>query len=1115
MSKRILSVILVLAILIGCGISGVVIPTAAEPVNLLPNGDFEGFGEERCAMVVKSSSLYGTDFSLVDMEGHYKTQGRIYKTDSRLYLDWSASGFEFKADCSGDVYVTFQVESISETYGCYFSVLIDGVEQPRSTCHITENGVQKVKIASGLPVGEHRFEIYRQTPIGSVTTSINGVSLNGTLLDAPENNDLYIEFVGDSITVAEGNLWDSSSGSASNPLVDNAMQGYAYMTAHDKLGADFSLVAVSGIGASVGWTNYNMQQVYPKLRYPKDNSTAYDFARQPDIVVLALGTNDMNRYAANGKTLDDVKQGFKDMLAMVKANNPNAKVVWIHGMMVSAASSIIQEVVSEAGGAESGIYELRLAQNNKGGNGHPNAAGHISFAEDLSAFIANLPDSNPTEITLGKTETSMVAGEVLVLNATVKSEESPAPQVVWTSSDDTVATVVNGKVTALKAGTVTITATAGKATATCTIAIKKNGNMLVNGDFEINDKTLDWYELSGDITAGAGRGGSAALVKGSGGIYLKGQNFKLLPNRYYEFSVYVKGNLTTGSVWYNTGTASNNNHNVTPLNETCVITPADEEGFKKYTCILEAGEDPKLVANYAIAMSNFAAGTVLDDVSLVLLPELTSIEFNTTALEIRPGVSATMTAITGPETAYAGSAKWSSSNPAVVTVDKKGKITAVAEGVAVITAETATVSSSCIVTVSPYANLIVNGDFELGASPEWGNNVNILDGVGKGGGRALAFSGTAQKDQYYKAAFFKNLEPNTEYLLLLDHKTVGGGHPEVFINFGSAGNNANGTEMIQTTKFRKSTSEWKTEVIAFKTGEITYKNSGWELALIRRVNDNLVNGSASGTTYFDNLRVIKKNGAYVSDVINGNVMVDNALHADNVGGKQVTVTVTPNAGYILDPNSFSYATADGEVQRILNKSEGGFGGGEGTQFVFTVPADTTVAIKANFVSTAQASMSMGTLGTSLYYESGATDLTGVRFLNRLYIEDLNIAGDTLTVRYQGETHTITEFGSLLKRSENTAELTLETANANLTSAGTARMWKAVAYTTGGNMKLVDYTQSYLDFTVVMKKGSSLSQETFEQRSYTVCGYVVLDDGTVLYTDAMIDSVSAALARYAA
>ena len=159
-------------------------------------------------------------------------------------------------------------------------------------------------------------------------------------------------------------------------------------------------------------------------------------------------------------------------------------------------------------------------------------------------------------------------------------------------------------------------------------------------------------------------------------------------------------------------------------------------------------------------------------------------------------------------------------------------------------------------------------------------------------------------------------------------------------------------------------------------------------------------------------------------------------------------------------------------------------------------------------------MAMGTIGTSLYYDSGADNPTGVRFLNRLYLEDLNVNGDTLTVRYQGETRTIVEFGTLLKRSENAAELTLETANANLTASGAARMWKTVAYD-GGNMRLVDYTQSYLDFTVVMKKGTSLSQETFEQRSYTVCGYVVLDDGTVLYTDAMTDSVSAALDRYTA
>ena len=1071
-----------------------------------------------CDVTVKSSDVYGTDFSLADMAGHYKTQGRIYKTNTRLYLDWSAAGFAFNADCEGDVYVTFQIENIDETYGCYFTVIVDGVDQGRSACHLTENGTQKVKIASDLSAGEHRFEIYRQTPIGSITASINGVSLCGTLLDAPKNNNLYIEFIGDSITVAQGNLWESGMTSTSNPLVSNAMQGYAYMTAHDNLGADFSLVAVSGIGASVGWTSYTMQEVYPKLRYPKDKTTAYDFARQPDIVVLALGTNDLNRYSVNDMTLDDVKQGFKDMLEMVRENNPNAKVIWIHGMMLSSASSIIQEVVAEAGGTEAGIYELRLTQNNKGGNGHPDAAGHISFANDLTAFINNVVLTEATGIKLDKSTAELVTGETLTLNATFEPADAVTQDITWTSSDNSVAMVTNGKVVAVNAGVATITATAGSMSASCTITVKKGDNLFANGNLEGPDTTADWYTLSGTITDGVGRNGSKGLVKSAGSIYLKGQNFPLLSNRYYEFSFYVKGAVTTGDVWYNTGTASNNNQDIVPISETCVISTADEEGFKKYSCILAAGENPKLVANYAIAMSNFADGTILDDFSFVLLPELTSLVFNVSSLELQVGYSTNMTAVTEPAKAYAGSAAWKSSNTAVATVDSTGKITAVAEGIAIITASAGDVSSSCVVTVSPYANLIVNGDFDLGPGSEWGGNAAIVDGVDKSGNYAMTFSGSTQVEQYYKGKFFKGLEANTEYLLFIDHKTVGGGYPEIYINYGSAGNQANGAEMIDITKFSNSKGKWVTEVIPFKTGEITYSNTGWELALIRRVNGSLDNGSAEGTTYFDNLRVVKKNGAYVSNVVNGAVTLSNdtnsGLHLDSVAGSQITVTVTPNEGYILDPNSFSYVTADGVAGKILNKANGDFGEGDGTQFVFTVPAETTVAIVADFVSTEETSLSFGTLGTSLYYGENAESPNGVRFLNRLYLEELTV-GNALTVRYNGQTRTITEFGSLIKRSENAAALTLDSVAANLNTAGAARMWKSVAYTADSDMMLVDYTESYLDFTVIMTKGDTLSQEEFEQRSYTVCGYVVLDDGTVLYTDAMTDSVSAALDRYTA
>ena len=69
-------------------------------------------------------------------------------------------------------------------------------------------------------------------------------------------------------------------------------------------------------------------------------------------------------------------------------------------------------------------------------------------------------------ITLDKTEASMiVGGETLTLTATVAPDDATDKTVTWTTSDASVATVTNGTVTAVGAGTATITATATNGTA--------------------------------------------------------------------------------------------------------------------------------------------------------------------------------------------------------------------------------------------------------------------------------------------------------------------------------------------------------------------------------------------------------------------------------------------------------------------------------------------------------------------------------------------------------------------------------------------------------------------------------------------------------------------------
>ncbi len=79
------------------------------------------------------------------------------------------------------------------------------------------------------------------------------------------------------------------------------------------------------------------------------------------------------------------------------------------------------------------------------------------------------------EIELDKTEATMKVGETLQLQATVSPENAADTTIYWTSGDETIATVdQTGKITAIKAGTVTIYADANDgngAQATCTVTV--------------------------------------------------------------------------------------------------------------------------------------------------------------------------------------------------------------------------------------------------------------------------------------------------------------------------------------------------------------------------------------------------------------------------------------------------------------------------------------------------------------------------------------------------------------------------------------------------------------------------------------------------------------------
>ena len=367
-------------------------------------------------------------YNITDIEGKYKTQGRTELSSGTLYMEWSASGIEFNANCSGDVSISVNTTRLwsGNTGGIYFTVVVDGVVQ-HENLRIPENNnanswtsnstnypfrikkrsFSNFVIAENLEPGVHSFAIYNQTESKNGAFGIRSITMNGEFVEPPKKNDLYIEFVGDSITAGLGNL---SVGGQEAPLYQDATRGWPYLTAK-KLNADWSIIAESGITASngIGWSGANsvsMQTVYPKLRYHSNNTTEYDFGRTADIVVLGLGTNDFWTYQDGGKTLKYLSDQFKEMVAIIQKYNPNAKIIWIHGMMINDADALIADVVKELGGENNGLYTLLLPKNLEGGQGHPNLAVQQTYADMLSDYIVDILNDKNQEDTASKPNNS-------------------------------------------------------------------------------------------------------------------------------------------------------------------------------------------------------------------------------------------------------------------------------------------------------------------------------------------------------------------------------------------------------------------------------------------------------------------------------------------------------------------------------------------------------------------------------------------------------------------------------------------------------------------------------------------------------------------------------------
>ena len=154
-----------------------------------------------------------------------------------------------------------------------------------------------------------------------------------------------------------------------------------------------------------------------------------------------------------------------------------------------------------------------------------------------------------TDLMLSKQAVTLLAGETETLTVTALPIGGSHQPLVWTTSDASVATVTDGVITAVSAGTATIAVTAGGLSASCVVTVPNN--VVTGGDFEASDtdgigtfanvkssNTGYWY-----IAPGEGFGGGNALAinykVGGDDRLLKWPTFK--PNTTYALYFVAKG----------------------------------------------------------------------------------------------------------------------------------------------------------------------------------------------------------------------------------------------------------------------------------------------------------------------------------------------------------------------------------------------------------------------------------------------------------------------------------------------------------------------------------------------------------------------------------------------
>jgi len=348
-------------------------------------------------------------------------------------------------------------------------------------------------------------------------------------------------------------------------------------------------------------------------------------------------------------------------------------------------------------------------------------------------------------ITLDHSTLTLNEGQSATLIATVKPDNATNKTVTWSSSADEVAKVdQDGKVSAIKVGSATITAKAGEKQATCQVTVQEwpkvssitfnseSFNGYIGTDYSVSitispnnaQYDLDWTVSDTRVASIQGSGTSAKIHTNDYGVAeiivkdkISGKTASITVSTVVNDFTWKENTGETYSGYPLITIEEGGEHQLkfscTPSSATKIFSDLSQFVFyepyvvSSPTCItisedgLVHGVKEGIVGikpTGRVIRSSSGAERVYIKVKPATVP-VTGISLNKTSLTLKEGESETLTATISPSNASNKTVSWSSNKTGIAIVDQSGKVTAVSAGSAIITASAGNVSATCTVTV--------------------------------------------------------------------------------------------------------------------------------------------------------------------------------------------------------------------------------------------------------------------------------------------------------------------------------------------------------------------------------------------------------------------------------